>query len=88
MVGSRDGRREDIEDRAIILQLPSPEEFARSSINLLNLAWNIALAIIRQADEVAARPWEDDELSNRYREDVQADLANAYTLIEQSQEFA
>jgi len=72
----------------MILEIPSGDEYERSSVSLLNLSWNTAATLTRNLEAVNLREWDDDARTQaQYWERVQVDLGNAYTLVEQAQEF-
>ena len=76
----------------MILEIPTADDFSRSSLNLLNHAWTIAAMLVRDQDAL-----EEDSLENIDQEEneeknfwhyAQTELANAYTLMQQAQEMA
>lgn len=71
----------------MILNLPGPTEFFKSSLSLLNLAWSTASTLMDSMEAVFGGEAEG-EVTAEYWTHVQVDLGNAYTLVEQAQEFA
>ena len=72
----------------MILDIPTPEEFNRTGLHLLNHAWSIGFEI---ASEVRFAHIDDEtiasELSEEYWREAQPALNNAFTLIHQAQEM-
>ena len=44
----------------MILEIPSGDEYERSSVSLLNLSWNTAATLTRNLEAVNLREWDDD----------------------------
>jgi hypothetical protein len=73
---------------AMIVDIPPPEELARSSIDLLNMAWDSACAIIAGLENSEVKEWDDDGSAQRdYHAASQRSLANALAIIQQAQEL-
>jgi hypothetical protein len=73
----------------VITDIPTPDEFAQSSLNLLNLAWSVGMDIVRELEEAEVEQWDDDgEVTDEYWRQSQPALGNAIALVQQSQEMA
>jgi hypothetical protein len=74
---------------AVISEIPTPEDFARSSLTLLNLAWSVGMDIVRELDESDIDQWDaDGDVTDEYWRQSQPALGNALALIQQGQEMA
>jgi hypothetical protein len=73
----------------MIKDIPTPEELERSSLDLLNMAWDRACGIIAALKESNVQEWDDDGSARReYHEAAQPSLGNAFVIIQQAQELA
>ena len=73
----------------MIVEIPSPDEFAQSSLNLLNLAWSVGMDIVRELEEAEVDQWDEDgDVTDEYWRQSQPALGNALALVQQSQEMA
>jgi hypothetical protein len=50
----------EAEARTMIVDIPTPEELARSSLDLLNMAWDSAHEIIAGLENSQVKEWDDD----------------------------
>src|SRR6266849_4499472 len=72
----------------MIVDIPTPEELARSSLDLLNMAWDSACEIIAGLENSQVKEWDDDGSAQReYHAASQPSLANALMVIQQAQEL-
>jgi hypothetical protein len=71
-----------LERAAVISEIPTPDEFARSSLNLLNLAWSIGMDIVRELEESDVEQWDSDgDITDEYWRQSQPALGNALALF-------
>jgi hypothetical protein len=67
----------------MIVDLPTAEELARASIDLLNMAWDSACDIISGLEGSEVEEWDDDGSAQRdYQTASQPSLANALVIIQ------
>jgi hypothetical protein len=72
----------------MIVDIPTHEELARSSLDLLNMAWDSACEIIAGLENSEVKSWDDDGSAQReYHAASQPSLANALVVIQQAQEL-
>lgn len=73
----------------MIIEIPSPDEFTKSGVNLLNLAWSIGMSIVSQLESAAHPDWDlVDDVADDYWRESQPALGNALALVQQAQEMA
>lgn len=73
----------------MIIDIPTPDELARSSVDLLNLAWETAFDILYDLEESGVEEWDDDGTARRdYHAASQPSLGNALAIVQQAQELA
>lgn len=74
--------------QGMIVDIPTSEELARSSTDLLNLAWDIGLEIVSTLKNSDVEDWDDDGTARQdYHSASQASLGNALAIIQQAQEL-
>jgi hypothetical protein len=72
----------------MVVDIPTPGELASSSIDLLNMAWDSAFAIIAGLESSEVKKWDDDGSAQRdYHAASQRSLANALAITQQAQEL-
>lgn len=74
----------------MITDIPTPDDFRKASINLLHLAWEIAVRSVSDFEELAdfADGQAREEATEVYWSKSQPALANALTVIQQAVELA
>lgn len=73
----------------MLIEIPTPAEYADASLSHLHLAWTIAADVLKdfaEADMGDGLP--DGEVAETYWRQVQPALANAFNLVQQAQELA
>jgi hypothetical protein len=71
----------------MITDIPGAEDFKRTAINHLHLAWSIGVDLLRRVD---VSDWDieiDEKVAKEFWRQAQPALANAITLTQQAQEF-
>jgi hypothetical protein len=72
----------------MILDLPTSEDFKRSGVTYLNLAFSRVLGLLRHLDQSEVHIWDiDGSVTSEYWEAAQEPLATAKTLLHQGCEF-
>ena len=72
----------------MITDVPTADEFRRSGVAFLNLAWNIASQLEFHFDNAEISTWDDDgEVTDEYWAAAQSSLATAMTLAQQGSDF-
>lgn len=71
----------------MITEIPTAQEFHDSGVNLLYLAWDIAMDLLRGSDEKYTGAELDEILLEEYWQKSQTALGNAFGLIQQSMEL-
>jgi hypothetical protein len=71
----------------MITDIPSAKEFSDAGVNLLYLAWDIAMDLVRGSDEKFTGAEFDEEMLEEYWQKSQTALGNALSLIQQAMEL-
>ena len=72
----------------VIADIPTPEEFERTGISLLNLAWDVVSALFVHAENSELKKWDDDgTVTDEFWAAAQQPLGNAQALLHQGVEF-
>lgn len=73
----------------MITEIPTAEDFARTALGHLHLAWDIGIDIVTDIERAELADWDTDrEVTDQYWRVSQPALANAVTLLQQAHEFA
>jgi hypothetical protein len=73
----------------MITDIPTPQEFERSSLSFLHLAWSIASRTLDELDCADLPSWDDDgSAGSAYLTEAQPELGNALALVLQAQEMS
>lgn len=73
----------------MITDIPTPQEFERSSLNFMHLAWSIASSLLDELDCADLPSWDDDgSAGSAYLTEAQPELGNALALVLQAQEMS
>jgi|SRR5271165_2365248 len=66
----------------MITEIPSPQEFAQASLDLLHLAWTIAARTLEELDASEVASWDEDgSAADAYLTSAQPELGNAVALV-------
>lgn len=71
----------------MITEIPTDEEFHDAGVNLLYLAWSLAMDLIRGSEEKYTGAELDDDSLEEYWQKSQTALGNAFSLIQQAMEL-
>src|SRR5262245_27632570 len=72
----------------MITDIPTAEELARSSLDLLNMAWTSVCAVLSTLEESGVKEWDHDGRARReYHAASQPSLGNALAVVQQAQEL-
>ncbi len=71
----------------MITDIPTAQDFSDAGVNLLHLAWDIALDLVRWSDEKYTGAALDEDMLEEYWRKSQTALGNAFSLIQQAMEL-
>lgn len=71
----------------MIADIPTQDDFERSGISLLNLAWDLVLQLMLQLADAEIDQEEDNDTIEKYWEASQSNLSTALALVQQGTEF-